>query len=66
MKAWYRSKTLWFNVAAIAFEAAAQTMYELKAVLPENYQPYFLFSVVMGNLLLRAITTERLTLRGEK
>lgn len=60
MKAWYKSKTVWFNILTIGGAVAGGLGGVLPALGPvlsvEAYQ-YALFSVGFFNVLLRAITT---------
>lgn len=63
-KPWYKSKTVWFNVATVV--AAVLTGIEsmlnvLAPVVSPVVMPWILFGVGLANLVLRTITTEGLT-----
>jgi len=60
VKKWYKSKTVWFNVAvgATAFTAALPGMLAILApVLTVEVLKYTLFGVAVVNYFLRRITT---------
>ncbi len=59
-KKWYKSKTVWFNVAvgATAFFSALPGMLAiLTPVLTIGMMKYILFSVAVINYFLRRVTT---------
>jgi hypothetical protein len=60
VKKWYKSKTVWFNVAvgATAFTAALPGMLAILApVLTVEVLKYTLFGVAVANYFLRRITS---------
>lgn len=48
-------KTVIFNTIAALVPLMELT--ELKAVVPDNYMPYYILVVALGNLYLRMVTT---------
>lgn len=63
MKDWYKSRTLWFNLVSILIVVAAEL-----ANVPDlaTYAPYFAAFVTIGNVVLRALTSEPLRLPGQE
>lgn len=58
MKPWYLSKTIWFNIV-VASMAGVETSFQLlQSVLPVQSYQAWLFIVTVGNVALRAITTQ--------
>ncbi len=48
-------KTIIFNMLAAVVPLMELT--ELKAVIPDNYLPFYVLAIAMGNLYLRSVTT---------
>lgn len=63
-KPWYKSKTLWFNAAAGILAAAQANLHLLQPLLGEQAYPILMMAIVMGNALLRVITTQGLSAGG--
>lgn len=56
-KPWWKSRTLWFN-ALVAGAAAAEANFQLlQPLLPANVYQLLTFALVVGNALLRLVTT---------
>lgn len=60
-KLWYKSKTIWWNIATLA--AAIASMVEFVAVLPEAWAPWVLLAGALGNIYLRSITEDPIKLK---
>lgn len=63
-KPWYKSKTLWFNAAAGTLAAAEANIHILQPMLGDQAYPILMMSVVIGNAILRVITTQGLSAGG--
>lgn len=60
-KKWYESKTVWFNVVALIVAVAQYFGY--KDFPPDpNIGAYALTIVTLANLILRAVTSKKVTL----
>ena len=55
-KKWYQSKTLWFNLVALA--AAVLANYGYTGVLPAEWELFVPAIVVVVNFVLRLLTKE--------
>lgn len=63
-KAWWKSKTLWFNVAVLALASAETQVGVLKDVLPGNVFTWLVFVLPPINVGLRLISTTALVLKA--
>lgn len=63
-KAWYRSRTLWLNVAALMLLAAEAKFALLQPLLPANVYACIAFALPVANAALRLITTTALSVRS--
>lgn len=61
-KPWWCSRTLWFNLVVAGLAAAEGTFAVLQPLLPGMVFQVLTFTLVVGNALLRAITSKGLTL----
>lgn len=59
-KAWWRSRTLWFNAVVAALAAAEGGFSVLQPLLPIPVYQVFTFVLLVGNAVLRAITSRAL------
>jgi hypothetical protein len=60
-KAWYKSKTVWFNAASAALVAIESSIHVLQDVLgPAAYLP-IVGIVAAGNIILRTVSTGKIT-----
>jgi hypothetical protein len=59
-KAWYVSKTIWFNTFVAAMLLAEQNISALQGLLPDSTYKLAAFSVPFVNMLLRVISTKGL------
>ena len=57
MKAWYQSKTIIFNIVMSALMSAEQSFPLLQSFLGESTYGVLLFTLTIGNVILRSITT---------
>lgn len=64
-KPWWHSKTLWFNALCAALAAAEAGFAVLQPLLPVNAYATLLFGMAVGNAVLRAVTTMRLSLQAQ-
>lgn len=64
MKHPVRSKMLWFNGIATVGAAAESAFHLLQPVLGAKTYPVLLFAITLGNVALRFVTTEALSLRA--
>lgn len=62
-KPWWQSRTLWFNALCAALAAAELGLGALQTVLPGEPYAWLSFAIVVGNAVLRALTTQPLALR---
>lgn len=62
-KAWYRSKTLWFNAIVLALAAAETRLQVLQGVLPGGLYAWLAFVLPVGNAALRFITSTAITVK---
>lgn len=66
MKPWYKSKTIWFNVAT-AIVATGNEMMPVLGVLDsataETVRPFLVIGLAVGNTMLRVVTETKVTLR---
>jgi len=65
MKAWFKSKTIWFNIIMSGLVTAEQSFPMLQAYLGESTYGVLLFTLTIGNVLLRSITTTALTTKED-
>jgi len=63
-KKWWRSKTVWFNIAGILIAIGT----ELPAILPyldpaiaTSVQGYLILGMTIGNIILRSMTQHKIT-----
>lgn len=61
-KSIFTSKTFWANVLGVAADA----ILHYSGVLPPEWQPYIVMAGGIINVVLRAITTQPVTLGGGK
>ena len=64
MKPWYKSKTIWFNIATVGGAVAAGVvglLPTLQPMLPPETYAYLMFVVGFMNILLRSVTKDVLT-----
>jgi hypothetical protein len=62
-KAWYKSKTILFNILAVAVVILA--MPEFTNVLPPEWMPYAALAVALGNMARRTVTTTAIGAKDE-
>jgi uncharacterized integral membrane protein len=55
MKAWWKSKTIWFNVLTVL--AALLESSELVNLVPAEWHPAMLGTAALLNIVLRTVTT---------
>ena len=60
-KPWWKSRTLWFNAGVAALAAAELGFSGLQPLLPANVYQLLVFGLVVGNAVLRVVTTTGLT-----
>lgn len=62
MKPWYRSRTIWWNLALLPalVEPVVANIGLIQKVIPENVYPWIVFVFSIGNVWLRVLTTEAL------
>jgi hypothetical protein len=68
VKPWYRSRTLWLNLlalAALVADATAQALGVLAPLFPPGVWPWVAAGITLVNLYLRVLTTARLQWRKE-
>lgn len=70
MKAWWHSKTLWFNTVLMpmimAFLPDALNQFPtIKDYLPHNVYQLGFIILTVGNVVLRAVTTKPLGLKNQ-
>ncbi len=66
-KPWWRSRTVWLNLAATVLlltEAAAANIGLFHPLIPAAYYPLVVAVITVANVWLRAITTSPLLLRS--
>jgi hypothetical protein len=63
-KAWYRSRTLWFNLLVALLGTAELSLGLLAPVLGEAVYPVLAFALALGNAVLRVLTKLPLALRA--
>jgi hypothetical protein len=63
-KAFYLSKTFWFNAAAIFVAAVDST--DVLNVVPDVAEPFLIAAVAVVNIVLRVVTAGGLTLQAPK
>lgn len=56
MKKWYKSKTIIFNVLITVLLVAEQSFSLLQSVLGESVYGVVLFTLTIGNVILRTVT----------
>jgi hypothetical protein len=61
MKAWWKSKVLWFNAIVSGLVALEATFSALQSLLPTNVYAIAVTVLAVGNAVLRIITTQGLT-----
>ena len=62
-KPWWRSKTIWFNAICTGLAAAELSLGLLQALLPVNAYAVLSFVLVVGNTVLRSVTSAPLVMR---
>ena len=65
-KPWWRSRTLWFNAICAALGAAELSLGLIKDVLPVDAHAVLAFVLVVGNTVLRAVTSTGLVVRPQR
>lgn len=60
LKGAFKSKTIWFNVIVAGLAALEPVFGTLQAFLPGNVYAYMSVALVVGNAILRVITTQPL------
>ena len=70
-KAWYKSKTLIFNIVAgipILIEIALPFISspDFQNIIPEQYMDYYTFGVLFCNFILRLVTTSAVGMSEEQ
>jgi hypothetical protein len=65
-KPWWKSKTLWFNAACAALGVAEAQLQLLKPLLGDQAYPILLYAVMVGNAVLRIVTTQGIALSEKK
>ena len=63
MKAWWKSKTLWFNALVAALAAAEASFSLIQPYVPGNIYGWGLLLLTCGNALLRILTTQGVALK---
>jgi hypothetical protein len=63
MKPWYKSRTVWTNIGALALAVLSQN--EWAQIIPPEHMDTFLKSVLVLNLILRKVTTEPIAARRD-
>jgi hypothetical protein len=58
MKAWWKSKVLWFNAIVSGLVALEATFSALQTLLPTNIYAIAVTVLALGNAILRIITTQ--------
>lgn len=61
MKKFWKSRTIWFNAIVAALGAAEPSLGLLKAIIPVDVYAVLMFTLVVGNTVLRTITKTELT-----
>ena len=62
-KAWWKSKTMWLNVAVVAAGIADQLI--TGGLIPPAWIPSILSAIGIANVVLLSITTQPLTVSAE-
>lgn len=62
-KPWWLSRTIWFNVICTGLAAAEMSLGMLQALLPVNAYAVLSFVLVVGNTVLRGLTSTPLAVR---
>lgn len=62
-KPWWRSRTIWFNGICTGLAAAELSLGLLQALLPVNAYALLSFVLVVGNTVLRGLTSAPLAMR---
>lgn len=57
MKSWYKSKTIWFNMAMAGLVALEAGLSQLSALVPANWYAIIAVVLPIGNAMLRIIST---------
>ena len=57
-KRWWRSRTVWFNVAVAVFASLELSLGTLQPVLPAGWYAMAVIVVPLVNIALRRITTQ--------
>ena len=60
MKAWWKSRTLWFNLIMAGLTTAEASTGMLQAVLPANAYGVLCFVLAVGNAMLRIVSSQAL------
>lgn len=60
-KPWYKSKTIWFNIAVASLAALEASASMIQPFLQGNVYGYGLLLLTVGNAGLRIITSQALT-----
>lgn len=67
-KPWWKSRTLLFNLAsglAAVFAELASALVLVEPHLPDSFYPRFAAAVVLGNVVLRCVTSVALEFKSE-
>lgn len=64
MKPWYKSKTIWLNAAAAALVVVETNFHLLQGSVPPVIYVAAVGTLAFANVLLRAVTTTGITLKG--
>lgn len=62
-KAWWKSRTVWFNVICTGLGAAELSLGLLQQLLPVNAYAVLSFVLVVGNTVLRGLTSAPIAMR---
>lgn len=63
MKCWYKSKTLWFNVAVAGLAALEASFGAIQPLLGGDVYAYGVVLLAVGNAVLRVISAQEITLK---
>jgi len=58
MKAWWKSRVLWFNAIVSGLVALEATFSALQSLLPGNIYAISVTVLAVGNAMLRIVTTQ--------
>lgn len=68
-KAWWRSKTIWFNAAALSVEVlgvAQASLPKLEGLLPPKLYAFVALALPPANMIIRRFTRQAIHFRGPK